>query len=1132
MIDVETEGTFNKAKLSIPFDKNKIPKKDYKNVKMFHYDEEEHTLKELENQKVNEKDGVVSADTTHFSKFVLLYVPNWYDQFEVPVEDGRPKDGYADVAFVIDESNSMETKNDNKPVSDPERYRVKAAKEFTDALIEGDRAAVVGFWDYSNVHQSLSSDFNGVKNAIDNISGNKDSTCVYEGLNSGTNELIQAVNQNEEKRNKFLILLTDGQDSGGWFSNTADEEDYNQIIKTCQDNNIIIYTVGLGTDINIVLLKRLATETKGKYFNILNAEDLPNAFSRIAGDTVKGEDKDDDGIPDVVEENGIRDGMGNVYKLDPKNPDSDGDGLLDGEEVGDVVKDEDKEFYMVFSDPTKPDTDDDGILDIEEGDLGTKIWIADTDNDGLLDGKEYEIGFSPLDSDADKDGYKDKEEYEKNIDPFVYNKQWPDYVTDVMCGLVIGDIVETPKELAGLKIDTESIGYICGQIGGGFIPIAGTIADVRDMIANLVQLDWGDAILSGVGVIPIAGDAANGGKKLTKFITKNLKNSKKVAGAVLWVNKTFPKALPLMAKHSDEMGKAIEKFTKAKDLVLSKKSFINLNSAIKSIEKAGKAIKISKTVDISSNVIKYTSNIWNEKPLKRAAGFYKYLGQNVVGSLSSANKVSASKVTKFKLLDTQTSSFQSKKILERTLLKDIEKLSELDEVKAIEYGEEVLLKSPKKKEYKIFIPNTIATKDQIDIINKVKKTGNSKKIDVVTEVVDQTTDNKDKDEDDEDDEDDDEDDEGETRYHYLSKEKLEKYIDPNKSNILEAKENVLKVEPDTTTSQEIAKKLGGKPTNYTHYIEVKVNKKEVKNDKLEKSINISSPISLKKYNKIKGALIVDFVDVGEGDSIHIQTPENENIVIDTGYLTSGGVNVYQERVKKHLDSMNIKKIDLLVASHYDEDHISSMSKLVKEYEIKEFWSPSFDNITEYKEPETRVYKNLKNALKEKKIPCKYSKDLCGKKYFGGLLEVIQPKNSKEAKKKGEDEVIYTKGGGSSNINNNNSIIILLKLNNKSFLLPGDIEKEVENNITINKDLETKLKGITVLKVAHHGSDTSTSEDFIKLVKPEYAVISDKNGDRSDEVRERLNCKLYTIYKNGKITMITDGSILSDYSQKK
>ena len=246
---------------------------------------------------------------------------------------------------------------------------------------------------------------------------------------------------------------------------------------------------------------------------------------------------------------------GITIKLDKNNPDSDGDGLYDGEEVVELnyQYNEDKTQVIVtgklLSDPLNADTDGDGLTDEEEiYYYGTDPFKADTDGDGLTDSLEIELWFDPLQADADGDGRLDLQEYQEGTSPFNYDKDWYEYVWDFLCGLIAGDFLR----------EVDSVAVVLGQVISGLVPIA----DARDVIANLTHGDWGFAGLSAIGLVPVAGDVTKTGSKIGKFILKNIDNAPKVANVLTFMTKNFPDITKELSK-SDEFVDAIKQLSKS-----------------------------------------------------------------------------------------------------------------------------------------------------------------------------------------------------------------------------------------------------------------------------------------------------------------------------------------------------------------------------------------------------------------------------------------------------------------------------------------------------------------------------------------------------------------------------------------
>ena len=260
-------------------------------------------------------------------------------------------------------------------------------------------------------------------------------------------------------------------------------------------------------------------------------------ISKLAGWTWPAEpDSDLDGVGDG-QEDVDGDGLTNLQEqklgTSPTNPDTDGDGASDGEEVGNgtnpLVPDQpvqpplppDDELPPIESEPTTKDTDGDGLEDVTEvEDWFTDPAHVDTDRDGLSDADEVDMGIDPLSTDTDGDNLSDPyevlHEEDEGIDPRVFDERmssW-DYAVDFSIGFVAGEFM--PR---------DSIAWLAGNICSGalsFIPvygwIAGAVTDIRDTIGAAIHGDWVGAGLSLIGVIPYAGDAVSIPGKIVRWI--------------------------------------------------------------------------------------------------------------------------------------------------------------------------------------------------------------------------------------------------------------------------------------------------------------------------------------------------------------------------------------------------------------------------------------------------------------------------------------------------------------------------------------------------------------------------------------------------------------------------------------
>lgn len=267
-------------------------------------------------------------------------------------------------------------------------------------------------------------------------------------------------------------------------------------------------------------------------------------------------------------------------------------------------------------------------------------------------------------------------------------------------------------------------------------------------------------------------------------------------------------------------------------------------------------------------------------------------------------------------------------------------------------------------------------------------------------------------------------------------------------------------------------------------------------------------------------LRINFIDVGQGDSALIRTETNKVILIDSGGSTaSSSFDVGNKVLLPYLLDRRIKKIDFIIVSHFDADHCQAFETVIDNINVRKVVVCKQSMITQ-------EYLNIINKCKKKNIK----------------IIVVERGDKLKIDKRTEFEILHPgerflddgKGGL-----NANAIVCKMnyKLNNGkifSILFTGDIEVEAE------KELEQvygkKLKA-DILKVAHHGSKTSSREKFIKLVSPKIALIgvgeNNKFGHPADITLERLekeNVKVYrtdqmgevsiTINKNGEIKVKT------------
>ncbi len=247
--------------------------------------------------------------------------------------------------------------------------------------------------------------------------------------------------------------------------------------------------------------------------------------------------------------------------------------------------------------------------------------------------------------------------------------------------------------------------------------------------------------------------------------------------------------------------------------------------------------------------------------------------------------------------------------------------------------------------------------------------------------------------------------------------------------------------------------------DYNEYKEQYNNAKREFEENKEALISIIKESEYKeRYNNAykNKQLKVHYIDVGQGDSILIQLPNDQISLIDGGSITSS------KKVIDYLTSQGVKKIDYLVATHPHEDHIGGLTEIIKTFDIDKIYMPKATHTT-------KAFENLLLSIKDKdkKITLAKAGDILLDEEFL-KLNVLAPQ---------ED----------SNHRNLNEHSIVLKVTYKgnSFLFAGDAEVTSEEEmLNVKADLRAD-----VLKIGHHGSDTSTTEKFLKSVNPKYAVIS-------------------------------------------
>jgi len=246
---------------------------------------------------------------------------------------------------------------------------------------------------------------------------------------------------------------------------------------------------------------------------------------------------------------------------------------------------------------------------------------------------------------------------------------------------------------------------------------------------------------------------------------------------------------------------------------------------------------------------------------------------------------------------------------------------------------------------------------------------------------------------------------------------------------------------------------------------------------------------------LTGKLKVHFIDVGQGDSIFIELPSGNNILIDGGSSSSGS------KVVSYLKNLRINRLNIIVETHPHEDHIGGLIEVLNSFSV--------DNVIDSGVAHTsKTYQEYLNTILSKGI--NYIVPEVGDEFDLKLdtkMKIVGPLSPSEGDL------------------NNSSIVFKLIYKNVSFLFAGDAEAEIENQI-LQRNLDISSD---ILKVGHHGSSSASTIEFLGKVNPDIAIIScgagNSYGHPHDITLNNLSSLGITIYRtdiSGDIIIETDG----------
>lgn len=259
------------------------------------------------------------------------------------------------------------------------------------------------------------------------------------------------------------------------------------------------------------------------------------------------------------------------------------------------------------------------------------------------------------------------------------------------------------------------------------------------------------------------------------------------------------------------------------------------------------------------------------------------------------------------------------------------------------------------------------------------------------------------------------------------------------------------------------------------------------------SIGCSSNSGVSADNQLK----VHFIDAGQADSILIQQGNN-SMLIDAGN------NEDSETVRNYIAKQGIKKLDYVIGTHAHEDHIGGLDYVINNFEIDKIYMPKATS-------NTKTFEDVVTAIKNKE------------------MKITTPVPGDSFKLGEADCKILAPNSASYEDLNNYSIVIKVTYKNNSFMFTGDAEAISETEV-LNKGFDVKAD---VLKIGHHGSSSSTSDEFLKKVSPKYAVISagkdNDYGHPHKEIMKKLKDSGIAVYRtdeSGTIICTSDGNNIS------
>jgi competence protein ComEC len=261
-----------------------------------------------------------------------------------------------------------------------------------------------------------------------------------------------------------------------------------------------------------------------------------------------------------------------------------------------------------------------------------------------------------------------------------------------------------------------------------------------------------------------------------------------------------------------------------------------------------------------------------------------------------------------------------------------------------------------------------------------------------------------------------------------------------------------------------------------------------------------------------GQLEMSVIDVGQGDSILLVFPDGKRMLIDGGGIPAFGhqtrsqLDTGEDVVAPYLWDRGMRSLDIVALSHAHDDHIGGLPALVADFHPRELWTGAT--------PDSPAWRKLRDEAARDHVKVAALEAPRHFDFGGASIDVLAP----------------LAGYVPNDIpKNNDSLVLRVRYGSRSFLLTGDVERPIERRMLE----EDEIQSVDVLKVAHHGSRTSSTESFLSAANPAFAIISvgadNSYGHPNRDVLDRLgehHAEVLRTDRNGLVTVRTDGRHLT------